>query len=262
MVQIQTNNIAVFGTQRRGSSRNALQTDLMQLRLQEKRREMQLREKENERIKLLSERIAEAKNNSDMDWNLRQSVIESLTNQINKIYESRAEREVAAAEREMLRQKAALEEATQIRDRRPDDANEEKEPQEAKEAQERDMMKGLVRLSVQQDRISTLRQTRAALAQEAAHISRAIHSENSNYTLIGSGGGEATIGGQSGLGNPNDYRNQQLAKLNLGIARTDAAIIQAVSSMYRDSTRIQEGWLAENQQKPEEERQESSDLYG
>ena len=255
MIQIQTNNIAVFGTQRRPGSRNALQTELMQLRLQEKRREMQLREKENERIKLLSERMAEVKNNSDMDWNLRQSVIESLTNQINKIYENRAEREVAAAEREMLRQKAVLEEATQIRDRRPGDANEDKEPQEAREAQERDMMKGLVSLSVQQDRISTLRQTRAALAEEAGHISRAIHSENSNYTLIGSGGGEVIIGRQSGFGNLGDYRNQQLAKLNLGIARTDAAILQAVSSMYRDSVRMQEGWLAKEQKQSDEDQE-------
>jgi len=231
----------IFGASRRPSSRNGLQTDLMQLRLQEKRREMQLQEKENERIKLLTERMSEVKN-SDMDWNLRQSVLESLTSQINQIYENRAEREVMAAEREMLRQKAVLEETTQMQER-PTNANEYQDPQEAEEAGERDMMKGLVRLSVTQDRITTLRQTRAKLAEEAGHISRAIHSENSNYTLIGSGAGEVIIGGQSGLG-PNDYRNQQLAKLNLGIARTDAAINQAISSMYRDSARWQAEGLA------------------
>jgi len=242
-MQIQANNSMVFGAQRRPGSRNRLQTDLMQLRLQEKKREMQLQEKENERIKLLTERMAEAKNNTDMDWNLRQIVLESLTNQINQIHENRAEREVLAAEREMMRQKAVLEETTQMQER-PANENEDLDPQEAKEAAERDMMKGLVRLSVAQDRIATLRQTRAALAEEAGHISRAIHSENSNYTLIGSGGNEVIIGGQTGLG-ADDYRNQQLARLNMGIARTDAAINQAISSMYRDGARWQNEGLAD-----------------
>ncbi|MDR2183602.1 MAG: hypothetical protein LBE55_05460 [Clostridiales bacterium] len=253
MVQIQANNnMALFGAPRRPGARGGPQTDLMQLRLQERQREMQMRERENERIKLLTERMAEVKN-SDMELNLRQSVLESLANQINQIYQNREKREAMAAEREMMRQKAVLEEKTQMRDEAANNVNEAQDPQEARQAGERDMMKGLVRLAVTQDRISTLRQTRAALTQEAGHISRAIHSENSNYTLVGTGGGEVIIGGQSGVGNPNDYRNTQLAKLNLGIARTDAAINQAVSSMYREGAKAQEGWLAEYQQKADEE---------
>ena len=266
-MKIPTNNIAAFGAagsrpRRAGGRQSALQTELMQMRLQEKKHEMQMRERENERIKLLAERMSEVKN-SDMDLNLKRDVLDSLSNQIKQIYENRSQREQMAAEREMLRKKALLEEATQMRDLPRNNANvrEDKDPQEAREAEERDMMKGLVRLAAQRDRIGTLRQTRAKLAEEAGHISRAIHSENSNYTLVGSGANvETTVAGQSGPSNPNDYKNQQLAKLNLGIARTDAAINQAVSSMYRESARMQEGWLAEQQQKPEEEGEDSADM--
>jgi hypothetical protein len=260
-MRISNNDMAatVFGPPRRaGGRKNALQTELMQMRLQEKKQEMHVRERENERIKLLTERMSEAKN-SDMAPELRQNVLDSLTQQINQIYENRDRRELMAVEREALRQKAVVEEATEMRDAPENNANvrEDKDPQEAREAGERDMMKGLVRLAARQERIGALRQTRAALAEEAGHISRAIHSENSNYTLIGYGGGEVIVVGQSGLGNPNDYRNQQLAKLNLGIARTDAAINQAVSSMYRESAKLQEGWLAEQQEMSEEEREDS-----
>ena len=254
-MNISTNNIvSLSNASRRPGNRNAFRADLMQMRLQEKRREMQIREKENERIKLLTERMTEARNNFDMDPRLRQSILDSLSRQIDQIYKNRTEREAMAAEREMMRQKAVLEEATRVRDERPDNADEDKDPQEAKEAGQRDMMKGLVRLDAAQKRISTLRQTHAGLAVEAGHLHRAIHSENSNYTLIGSGhGAETVVGGQSGMGNLGDYRNQQLAKLNLGIARTDAAINQTISSMYRESARAQEGWLAEQRQSSEEE---------
>ena len=234
-MRIPADNIAAFGISRRPGGRGGLQTELMQMRLQERQRELQMREKENERIKLLTERMSEVKN-SDMEWNIKQNTIESLTNQINQIYKNRAEREIMTAEREMMRQKAVVEEATQVRE------------EVLAEAEDDDNIQGLTRLAVTQDRISTLQQTRATLAQEAGHIERAIYGENSNYILIGSGHGvETIIGGQTGLG-ADDYRNQQLAKLNLGIARTDAAINQAVASMYRESARVQEGWLEENKE--------------
>lgn len=254
MMRISSNEIAAFGISRRTSGRNSMQTDFMQMRLQEKKREMQIQEKENERIKLLTERITEA-NNSDMDWDLRRNVVESLSRQINQIYENRAERELMASEREMMRKKALLEETTQMREEPQDNMNvaKNRDPQENEETNERNMMMGLVRNGAARERINTLKQTRAALAAEAGLIRSAIHSENSNYVLIGSGGGEVIIGGQSGLGNSHDYRNQQLGKLKLGIARADASINQTISSMYRESAKMQEGWLAEHQEKSENE---------
>jgi len=235
MVRIETGNMAGFGTQRRVGGRNGLNTDLMQLRLQEKRREMQLREKENERIKLLNERMDEVRSDSNIDRDLQQIMLDSLSKQINQIHENRAEREIAAAEREMMRKKAVIEETTQVRE----------DMMPANEDDDEGNVMGLTRIAAGQDRITHLKQVRAGLVAEAGHLERAIHSPNSNYTLIGSGHGvETTISGQRGLG-ANDYRNQQLAKLNLGIVRTDAAINQAISSLYRDSARMQEEGLAE-----------------
>jgi len=205
-----------------------LQTDLMQLRMQERKREMQLREKEDERIRALSEKMADVRG-SDMELDLKQHVLESLTNQINQIYENREQREQMAAEQEMMRKKAVLEEATQMRD--------------VPMPEEEGNIQGLTRIAVAQDRLSELQQTRASLTEQAGHLERAIHSENSNYTLVGGGAGVDTIiAGQRGAGQ-NDFRNQELAKLNLGIARTNAAINQAIASMYRDSAKLQEDWL-------------------
>ncbi|MCL2574261.1 MAG: hypothetical protein FWE34_06910 [Defluviitaleaceae bacterium] len=219
---IAAGNNALFGAQRRVGGRDAVVQDLMQMRLQEKKREMQIREMENERVKLITERIDEIRN-SDMEHDLKQNVLRGLNDQINQIYENRAERELMAAEREMLRQKVALEEATSARDELQNNmVHNGQDAEGAEKAAERDMLKSIVGNAINQERITMLKQAGAGLAQEAGHIARAIRNDSSTV---------------------NDFRRQSLEQLNLGIVRTDAAINQTISSMYRDSVKMQEEWL-------------------
>ena len=227
---------------RRASGRSSRRESIAQERIQERRREMQIRKREDEQIKALQKRIQKIKS-SDIDFELRMSMISSLTDRIDQIYENREEREVLAAEREMQRQKALLEEHTRAREEQAEQNNLHKDPEEAEEARERAVILSLSNIAISQDKLNTLKQTRATMAREAVHLRRAIQFDNAE--------------GQS-----HEFRNQHLSKLNLGIVRTDAAIKFTISSMYRESAKLQESQLVQYRQQPEEkdDDDEASDL--
>ena len=216
---------------RRAGGRSSRRDNIVQERIQEKRREMQIRAREDEQIKALQKRMQKIKN-SDMDFESRMLMLSSLADRIEQIHENRAEREVLAAEREMQRQKALLEEHARAEERaEQDDLH--KDPEEAEEAKERSLVLSLSNIAVSKDNLSALKQTRAAMAGEAGHLRRAIEFDRTS-------------------GNSHEFRNQQLKRLTLGIARTDAAIQFTISSMYRESAKLQESQLAQYRQQPEE----------
>ncbi|MCL2852289.1 MAG: hypothetical protein FWE20_04535 [Defluviitaleaceae bacterium] len=235
--------------QRRSGGRISRRDSIVQERIQERRREMQLRAREDKQIRDLQERMQKIKS-SDMDFDLRMSKVSSLVDRINQIHENRAERESIAVEREMHRQKALIDENSRVREEQAEQDTIHKDREEAEEERERSAILSLTQIAVNQNNISVLRQTRAALAEEAGHVRRAIENDNSNYVKVGS---EGIFSVQSGYSDPHDFRNRHLSKLNLGIARTDAAINSAVISMYRESAKLQESQLTQYRQQPEED---------
>ena len=199
-------NALVINGNRRMGARNSRIAQIMQDRLREREREMQIQERENEMIKELNERINETKLNTDLDRDTRQLVIQGYVDRITRIHEGRAEREALAAEREIMRQQAVIEETSRTGEV-PNQEHDTKE--EAEEAKERASIKGLTRLAVAQHTINTLQRTRASLSSEAGQIRRAIESDNSSQVKIGivgsdnllaSGTTESAAPGSAGLG--------------------------------------------------------------
>jgi hypothetical protein len=179
-----------------------------------------------------------------------------LKQTIDQIAESRRMREELANEREMLRQKAIIQDITQIREERPNYSRLlEEDEEEAEERQEREKIRGMTQIAATRDNISSLRQTRAALASEAGQLSRAMASGNSNYTKASTEGASSQ---QSGFGG-SDFRNRQLGRLNQGISRIDAAVNFAISDMYRESARMQDDQLTVYRQPEEEEDREEQE---
>ena len=238
----------VMGGHRQTSRRDMI----IQQRLQDNKREMKIREREDKQLMKIHEKMAQVKN-SDMNEGLKWSILDGLTDKITRIHEKRAERETLAAEREMARTKALLDEIM-----RPDEDNErsslireaQKTPEEAERANQRDMLMGMTRIAVSKDKLSTLKRTRADLAERAGHLERALRNDGKNPAKVGRGGGEVVISIQHGLGN--DFRGQELGKLREGIARTTAAINITIGSMYRESSRMQEIRHAQDQAKADE----------
>lgn len=240
-------------------SRSERRDNIIQERLREKQLEKQIRAREDKQIKALQERIQEISEEEDLCLQHRLNKISGLTDMITRIHEKRAERELQAVEREVARQKTLLEESA-----RPENESrqcqEPVDPEEAEKAQQRDQIMGMTRIAVNQQRLTALKQNRASMALEAGNMRRSIESENSNHTKMGviysphvlAQGRGIIISPQSGYGNSQDFRNRHLAKLNLGIARTDAFIRVTISSMYRESSRLQETQLAQYRQQPEE----------
>ncbi|MCL2415669.1 MAG: hypothetical protein FWD01_02545 [Defluviitaleaceae bacterium] len=239
--------------QNHNRTRNSRQADIMRQRMQEREREMKLQEKENERISLLRERIDNIRDSADIESNLKSKMISGLEQSIKHIHLTRKNRAELAAEQEVLRQKAVLEESTTIRERpqNPQENTINKNPEDEEEArkeQQKAQVSGLTRIALAQDNLTNLLQLRASLNMQASQVQSAVESPNSNYTMAGTGGGETVISEQSGYGNPSDFRNQELGKLKEGIAKTDAAIKFAISKMYRQNQEMQESRLAEQRQ--------------
>jgi len=242
---------------------------------------MQTRIRENERIAELKGQIARLKSSSfdledediEIDFEklaaLKELQVNNLMDRIKHILESRAQREVLAAEREMMRTKTLLEESKhRAQESQPSQSDLPKDEEEAEEEKQRARMKGLTRIAATQDNISSLRRTRSALASEAGHIRRAIESGSSNYIKTGRIpshisirdktvhiGNELILSVQSGYGNPNDFRNKQLGRVSLAISGVDAAINHSISSMYRESAKLQESQLVQYRQSSEEEQE-------
>jgi hypothetical protein len=248
-----------MGGRRRTGSRDARRANIVQERLEEQRREMQIRQSEDERIRELQERIRRTMNDDELNSDIRHMLVTGLTHRIQQIHELRAQRETLTAEREMMRQQALIEDTAQIRE--PPEKEYETE-EEAEEAQERANIRGLTRVAATQDTITTLRRTRAALASEAGIIRRAISSENSNQVVFGTAPDGVIYNVQTGTGNPYDFRNQQVSRLNQGIARTDAAIKSAIATMYRENAQVQNSQLAEYRERAEQDDEQEAGMDG
>jgi len=233
--------------------RGTLRERITQQRLQDRAREMRIREREDERIAAIHEEMALIKVSGDMSFELIKSKLSALTNRINNIHEARADRELINAEREMQRTKKLLEESSSSSTERKDKNDSHKTQEEIEEKKEREAIADLSHIAATKDRISTLRQTRANLKREAGQVQRAVESENSNYVKIGVIPGllnsdeGLVIAAGSGFANPNDFRNRHLNKLNLGIVNTTAAINHSIARLYRQSTAIQEANLKQTE---------------
>jgi len=238
----------------RSAGQTTLKDRVIQQRLQDRQRELRIREREDERIALIQEEMAFIQS-SDMDFELKKSKLSSLTNRIKNIYEARQDREALDAEREMMRTKALLEESERA-EKPPNSDDSQKKPEEIEEAKQRDSIMGMSLIASKQDRLNILQRTRAALKAEAGHLGRAMGSPNSNYVKIGAAPGEdLVIASQSGYGNPGDFRTSQLEKLNLGISKTTAAINHTIASMYKESSNLQESQLAEHKKHADDEKE-------
>ena len=240
-----------LGGHRQAGNKTGLRDRIMQERLQDRKRELRLREREDERINALHEKMAKINSCEDTSFDLKKLKLSGIAERINRIYEARAEREVFAAEREMMRTKALLEESARAAEEQPNRNESQKDPEEIEEAGQRDSIAGLSRIAAKKDRLSTLSHTRAVLVRDTGYIQRALEHENSNKVKIGvipggAGGDEWVLSVQSGRGNPNDFRNRQLNKLQPGIINTTAAIHHTIASMYKESSKMQENRLAVN----------------
>ena len=249
----------IIGAQNPAGGRNTFRDRIIQERLQDRKREMRIRERENEWIVEINQKMAHIKACRDMGIDSQKLKLAALQDRIDRIYESRTEREALAAEREMMRTKALLEESKHVNEQQSKQNDLPKDPEEAEEERQRASIKSMTRIAAIQDNISRLSRTRAALAGEAGHIRRAIESENSNYTKTGAvpnlihTGERFIIGVQSGYGNPNDFKNTHLNRLNLALTNLDASINHAVSSMYRESAKLQDSQLMLHRQQAEED---------
>ena len=247
----------VFGNERRTNNRNARLDNIMQQRAQERKMEMQMREREDARIARLEAKIKEA-GKSDMDFELRSRIISGFSDQINRILEGRAERE-------MMRKKAAIEENTRPGEEKTTKNETEKCPEEAEDKRQRNSISSLTRIAAEQDNMANLKRVRANLSSEAGHLERAMSGGNSNYANVGiiplgNGETELIFHAQSGFGN-NDFRNRQLSQLNEGIAGLDAALKMSISNMYRESAKMQESQLADYRKEAgEEDNDENSSM--
>jgi hypothetical protein len=245
-----------FAGRQRALSRDARRNNIIQERLADQRREMQKQENERERINDLLERIDAIEKCEETNPRLKNSLISSLHDKIDQIYAGRTEREKIAVEREMLRQQALLDDMAQIREKPPEEPLHE-DPEKIEERQQQSQIFTMTRIAITQDTINNMRNVRANMVREAGHLGRAMGSPNSNYNKIGViyRGSEVRsdiiINRQSGFGG-NDFRNNQLRKLNEGITRLDASIRASIISMYRESVQAQEEHLGTRRQDGEQ----------
>ena len=235
------------GRQRTGG-RAARRENIIQSRVTERRRELELREKENERIGRIKERIDRINSSTEINADVRRNITESLQIQIEQIYKAREAREALAFEAEMKRKHMLINDPG-APEERPESKQVEvpKEPEEAAREQEQQKLFDLTRIAASKENLAEKQRVRAGLAMEAGHLQRAMESPNSNTVKVGSYSGldinEVVISAHSGFGG-DDFRNGQYNKLMRGISGLDAAIKATVSGMYRESAKAQKEYLA------------------
>jgi len=246
------------GTQSRGG-RNSQRENIIQARQQEQQRELELRQKEDERIAVIKDRMAEVSGDRELTLQMRTAEIDLLTHRIKQIHQARTDRETARAELEAIRNQVLIEEATAPENRRNEDDETYENREEAEEARNRVQIDGLTRIAVGMDNLSVLRQTRASLVSELGHLERAMDSPNSNTIKIGivahtdvlEAGQGVFISQHFGRG-VDDFRNHHASRLNKAIGRTNVAINMAVADMYRESARLQENQLGDYHEREEQ----------
>ena len=234
----------------RGSASSRLQQQHTQQRVAEREREQRIRETEDERIQILSDKIALVAADQDLDYEQRRVRVSMLTNQIKQIHVARAEREELAAEREVLRQQQLLAE----RQREQEELAEEQRAnnvantgseEELQQLQASESIRNLTMMSARIDHISALNTTRTRLEAEANHLEQAIR-DDEGFVVIRTPRGHShdvtTITVPTGH-EGDDFRQSQLSRLNEGISRLEVAVAQQVGSLYRDGQVMQEAQL-------------------
>lgn len=249
----------------------ARQRNMHQQRAAEQEREMRLRELENERIHKIMEQIQTAKaNESGLSDEIVNLTISMFNDQINQIHMNRAEREQLAIEREMIRQQNEMDERMRERERmareREENSVQNKTQEEYESAQERSMVQSMTSIGIAMDNVSTLSSTRTRLSAEAGQLEREadfdISRRRSAVIELQSQDLQPSKIAHLPTFNPlaqDSFVGRHHTNLNIGIARTNAAINSQVSALYREGQRMQEEHLQltrEQYTTPLEEEQE------
>ncbi|MCL2754016.1 MAG: hypothetical protein FWE44_07710 [Defluviitaleaceae bacterium] len=235
----------IFGNERLTGNRSTRREAILQRIIQSKEVELHIRKREDELVSKLKTQINEI-SSSAMDKEIRSRIISGIFQQISDIMNGRAEREKALMELEATLKKAVIEDATTPDERRTNEDEQHKTKEEAEESKRQNNIKNLTSIAIQKDSISQLSRTRAVLSSKASQLNQALSSENRNYVKIGfAPSADITVHVQTGFGN-DDWENNQLTKLNRGIAGINAAKQMAISNMYQESSKLQESQLAEN----------------
>jgi len=237
---------------RQSTSRGERKRDLMQERVAAHEREMRMRETEDKRISKLNEEIFRVEE-SEMSDEAKKLTIAMLNEQINSIFMTRAEREQAAIEREMQRQQQEMEERMRERERLAQESQtENKTEEELQAAAERSAVRGLTAIGTRLDNISSLKRTRASMNAEATRLrgegdfdKSFVRQSNQKIIAHASATGASVsflFGGNSSL-SADTFKGRHLINLGAGISRLTSNINHQVSSLYRDSQKLQEEQL-------------------
>jgi hypothetical protein len=174
-------------------------------------------------------------NETEMNGELRKSKIAALAEQITKIYKDRAEREQDVeeweAQTQIKEQEKKIQEREEEAERAAGNKAAEKDAEEVQKINEQSDIRSFVRIAAQKESVRNLSGLRARMSMEATQLRHAIEFDF-GFKQIGL---DVTIKVPTGHENPNDFRNKQFSKLNLGIARIDTAVMSNVASMYRRS---------------------------
>jgi hypothetical protein len=233
----------------RGSASRRLQQQHMQQRVIEREREQRLREAEDTRIEVLHEKIAMVVADQDISEDQRRLRVTNLTSQITQIHTGRAEREVSAAEREVLRQQQLIaerqreqeESAEEQRTNNIENANSEEELQQQLANEN---IRSLTMMSARMDHITALNITRTRLESEATHLEQAAgDTEGWIVTRLSNGALIPSLTTFTSEQNSDDFREAHLRRLNQGISRLEVAVAKQVGSLYRDGQVMQEAQL-------------------
>jgi len=233
----------------RGSASRRLQSQHVQERLIEREREQRIREKEDERIQVLGDKIALVLADQDMDEEQRKMRVTQFTNQIKQIHTGRAEREELAAEREILRQQQLIAETQREKEELAEEQRANNAPvansvEEAQQLQANETIRSMTMMSARMDHISALNATRTRLQAEAELLEQATENvEGWIVTRLQDGTLIPSLTTFSSSQNSDDFREVHLRNLKAGITRLETTALQQVGSLYRDSQVMQEAQL-------------------
>jgi hypothetical protein len=260
----------------REKNRLTRKRDMIQERVAAVEREMKMREMENARIEKINEQIfrihenqramaearefkieelkqkgatdfcvevTELREETERGKKSAEATIAMLGEQINKIHETRAEREQAAIEREIVLQQREMEERMRERERVAQENKFAGKTQEELEADhERSAIRNLTMMSVRAETIGLLSQTRARISAEETRMQIEANFDKQRVRIANV---QDTFTGRH--------------------ARIDANINLQIGAMYRDSQKMQEEQLRISREKtqanPKEERDENDDAY-
>jgi len=238
---------------------------LAQMRNQLRERDNMATERENKLIERLHERMNQAASRPDLTREQRVQIINNFTRQIELLVENRANREAEAAEKEAMINQMILDESGRVEERERAEENRYEDEEEAEKRRERESIANMTQMAINSDILHSLKRTRHSLAAEAGHLARAMDSAAANMSKVGvvprglPGDPNAefdVIISRNPIRGGDNWTSNQYNKLREGIARTDAAILSRISSMYHDSLKEQEAYLAGHE---EDNRDESYD---